>query len=63
MWLHYSSYVMLVCVFLPSLSLSLCLSVSLSLSLLCVSVCVFVCVCVCVDWREISGAGYLLPQS
>ena len=67
MWLHYSSYVMLVCVFLPSLSLSLCLSVSLSLSLLCISVCVFVCVCVCVcvcvDWREISGAGYLLPQS
>ena len=61
MWLHYSAYVMLVCVFLPSLSLSLCLSVSLSLSLLCVSVCVFV--CVCVDWREISGAGYLLPQS
>ena len=40
---------------------SLCLSVSLSLSLLCISVCVFV--CVCVDWREISGAGYLLPQS
>ena len=63
MWSHYSAYVMLVCVFLPSLSLSLCLSVSLSLSLLCVSVCVFVCVCVCVDWREISGAGYLLPQS
>ena len=63
MWLHYSSYVMLVCVFLPSLSLSLCLSLSLSLSLLCVTVCVFVCVCVCVDWREISGAGYLLPQS
>ena len=61
MWLHYSSYVMLVCVFLPSLSLSLCLSVSLSL--FCVSVCVCVCVCVCVDWREISGAGYLLPQS
>ena len=63
MWLHYSAYVMLVCVFLPSLSLSLCLSLSLSLSLLCVTVCVFVCVCVCVDWREISGAGYLLPQS
>ena len=57
MWLHYSAYVMLVCVFLPSLSLSLCLS----LSLLCFCVCV--CVCVCVDWREISGAGYLLPQS
>ena len=36
---------------------SLCLSVSLSLF------CVSVCVCVCVDWREISGAGYLLPQS
>ena len=61
MWLHYSSYVMLVCVFLPSLSLSLCLSVSLSLVYFCMCVCV--CVCVCVDWREISGAGYLLPQS
>ena len=59
MWLHYSAYVMLVCVFLPSLSLSLCLS----LSLLCFCMCVCVCVCVCVDWREISGAGYLLPQS
>ena len=61
MWLHYSAYVMLVCVFLPSLSLSLCLSVSLSL--VCYCMCVCVCLCVCVDWREISGAGYLLPQS